>query len=318
MNAPGLKMKERFRLSRFVRGEKASPDPVILNHRRIFILPTRRGLGFAFLATLLFFIGFVYNNNPVYLLAFLLAGIFFLSTVHTFRTLAGLVIREGYGKPVFAGDTAAFPIHIDNPTSLLRPQIRIEGQPETELTLPPESRSQIFVHRTAARRGWCEAGPITLCSTFPLGLFRAWSPLRFNMKILVYPQLAEAGVPLPPLSAGPDRDGVGRQGSDEFYGLKNYSAGDPVRRIHWKAYAKGYGVLSKQYRGGGSGELWLDFDETPGGGTEERLSRLCRWVLEADQAGLRYGLRLPGNRIMPADGAQHRQSCLEALALYPL
>jgi hypothetical protein len=25
---------------------------------------------------------------------------------------------------------------------------------------------------------------------------------------------------------------------------------------------------------------------------------------------------LPGARIMPADGAQHRQSCLEALALY--
>jgi uncharacterized protein (DUF58 family) len=317
MSALGL--KERFRLSRFVRGEKASPDPVTLTHRRIFILPTLRGLGFAFLAVLLFFIAFVYNNNPVYLLAFLLAGIFFIATLHTFRTLAGLVIREGHGKPVFAGDTAAFPLRIDNPTTLPRPQILIEGQPETEFALPPDSRQQIFVHRTALRRGWCEAGTITLCSTFPLGLFRAWSPLRFNMKILVYPKPAEAGIPLPPMSASPSREGAGRKGSDDFYGLKTYSAGDPVRRIHWKAYAKGQGVLSKQYGGGnGGGELWLDFDETPGRGTEEKLSRLCRWVLEADQAGLRYGLLLPGIRIMPADGAQHRQSCLEALALHPL
>jgi uncharacterized protein (DUF58 family) len=316
MNTLGL--KERFRLSRFVLGEKASPGPVTLNHRRIFILPTLSGLGFAFLVVLLFFIAFVYNNNPVYLLSFLLAGIFFLATVHTFRTLAGLTVREGHGQPVFAGDTAAFPIHIDNPTPLFRPQILIEGQSGAEFALQPESGKRLFVYRPAARRGWCEAGTVTICSTFPLGLFRAWSPLRFNMKILVYPQPAEAGIPLPPLSASPDREGAGRKGSDEFYGLKNYSAGDPVRRIHWKAYAKGYGVLSKQYGGGSGGEFWLNFDETPGRGTEERLSRLCRWVLEADQAGLRYGLLLPGIRIMPAGGAQHRQSCLEALALYPL
>lgn len=53
MNA--LALKERFRLSRFVLGETAVPGPVTLNHRRIFILPTRRGLGFALLTALLFF-----------------------------------------------------------------------------------------------------------------------------------------------------------------------------------------------------------------------------------------------------------------------
>lgn len=315
MAAMGL--KERFRLSRFVLGEKASPEPVTLNHRRIFILPTARGVGFALLTVLLFLIAFVYNNNLVYLLSFLLAGVFFITTVHTFRTLSGLVIREGRGKPVFAGEQAVFTLHIDNPSALARPQIRIAGQPETVLSILPGNRSRAYVYRTAAQRGWCEAGTITLYTTFPLGLFRAWAPLRFNLKILVYPHPAEAGMPFSPPSDSHHPQGDRQKGNDDFYGLKNYVAGDSIRRIHWKAYAKGHGVFSKQYGSGGMGELWLDFDETPGSGAEERLSRLCRWVIEADKAGLRYGLSLPGTRLPPAGGALHRQSCLEALALYP-
>lgn len=314
-----LSLKGRFRLSRFIRGEKASLEPVTLNHRRIFILPTTRGLGFALLAALLFFIAFVYNNNLVYLLSFLLASIFFISTVHTFRMLSGLVIRKGQGKPVFAGETAAFLIHIENPSSFPRPQIKIgsENQPETALSLQPDSQNQAFIYRVTAQRGWCEAGTITFSSTFPLGLFRAWTPLRLNLKVLVYPKPAETDWLFPSLSASLNPQGASQKGNDDFYGLKNYIAGDPIRRIHWKAYAKGYGVFSKQYDSGSSGELWLDFDETTGYGVEERLSQLCRWIIEADKAGLRYGLRLPGTRLLPATGILHRQACLEALALYP-
>ena len=51
-------------------------------------------------------------------------------------------------------------------------------------------------------------------------------------------------------------------------------------------------------------------------GTEEKLSRLTRWVLDAHASGLSYGLRLPGKKIEPANGDAHRQKCLEALALF--
>jgi uncharacterized protein (DUF58 family) len=311
-----LALKERFKLSRFVLGEQASPGPVILNHRRIFILPTKRGLGFTFLTALLFFIAFVYNNNLVYLLSFLLAGVFFITTVHSFKALSGLMVREGQGKPVFAGETVAFSIHIDNPAPFHRPQIKIEGQSETTLSLQPDSRNQTSVYRPATKRGWCEAGTITLFSTFPLGLFRVWSPLRFNLKVLVYPKPAVTALPFPQAAFNMNPEGASQKGSDDFYGLKNYETGDPVRHIHWKAYAKGLGVFSKQYGAGNSGELWLDLDTAPGYDAEERLSQLCRWVIDADKAGLRYGLCLPGIQLAPDAGAPHRQSCLEALALY--
>jgi len=46
------------------------------------------------------------------------------------------------------------------------------------------------------------------------------------------------------------------------------------------------------------------------------LSRLCRWVIDADEAGIAYGLSLPGLHLAPACGERHRQQCLEALALF--
>jgi uncharacterized protein (DUF58 family) len=65
------------------------------------------------------------------------------------------------------------------------------------------------------------------------------------------------------------------------------------------------------------GELWLRAEALPDElGVEEKLSRLARWVLEADAARLRYGLDLPGMSVPLGYGGVHRERCLEALALF--
>ncbi len=45
------------------------------------------------------------------------------------------------------------------------------------------------------------------------------------------------------------------------------------------------------------------------------MSRLTRWVLDADASGARWSLRIPGRTIGLDGGPTHRQRCLEALAL---
>lgn len=52
-----------------------------------------------------------------------------------------------------------------------------------------------------------------------------------------------------------------------------------------------------------------------GADQEERLSQMCRWVLNAENAGLAYGFRLAGLIIEPNRGDKHSRQCLEALAL---
>ena len=154
---------------------------------------------------------------------------------------------------------------------------------------------------------------------FPLGLLRAWSYIQPDMRCIVYPKPDEAMLPLPEASAGTGEKRVAGGGNDDFSGLRSYQAGDSPRHIHWKAAARGQGLQTKVFSGRAAAELWLDWDQMPAHiDTEMRLSRLTRWVLAADQDGLRYGLRLPGIELEPDAGETHRLACLRELALYGL
>lgn len=316
-----LSFKQRFKLSRFFQGEPAVKGPLELTQRRVFILPTQRGFGMVLTIILLLLTAFIYNNNLVYLLAFLVASIFFITILHTYKSLAGLVVHVGYVPPVFVGEAARFLLTVTNPEHHERPALTACLAVEQDFSLDANSGKTLTLQLPTRQRGWQSMGTVTLSSVYPFGIFRAWSPLRFTSKVLVYPKPGHQQVPLPfpsggnKAKAGPRA--IDRSGKDDFNGIRDYQAGDSLRQIHWRAYAKGQGLLSKQYAAeAGGSELWLDYEHTPGAQVEERLSLLCRWVLDAEMAGLRYGLRLPGRQLAPDQGQLHQSACLEALALF--
>ena len=311
-----LSFKERFQLSRFFSGERPSADAVLLNQRRTFILPTPRGLGFALLLLVLLLIAFIYGNNLVYLLTFLLASIFFITILHTFNSLSGLIVRKGRTMPVFLGEPAGFEVLIDNPAAIKRYHLQITLKNTESLTIEANSKTGIFLYSMTTKRGWHKAGTITLASTFPFGLFRAWSPIRFNFNTLVYPQPADADMPFPETNLANSESGQHNRGDEDFYGIQDYQAGDAIKNIHWKAFAKGLGLFSKHYGGEHSAQIWLDYQQTPGNTTEERLSRLCRWLIDAEKLGIDYGFILADLKLAPDHGPQHYKKCLEALALF--
>ncbi len=74
--------------------------------------------------------------------------------------------------------------------------------------------------------------------------------------------------------------------------------------------------MTKHYSADYATEVYLDYSNTPGATTEERLSQLCRWVLDAEAAGIRYGFKIPGLNLPASLGAAHAAQCLQALALF--
>ena len=319
--ASRLSFKQRFKLSRFFEGEDPVGGPIELTQRRVFILPTQRGMGMVLTIVLLLLTAFIYNNNLVYLLSFLVGSIFFVTILHTYKALSGLVVKVGFVQPVFAGDAARLPLTVDNPASQIRPALAARLDTEQEFSLDANVSKTLSLLMPTQKRGWQPMGTVTLSSAYPFGIFRAWSPLRFDCKVLVYPKPSKHSAPLPVPSEGRrSKTGpraIDRSGKEDFNGIRDYQPGDSLRQIHWRAYAKGQGLLSKQYAAeAGGNELCLDYEYTPGGQREERLSLLCRWVLDAESAGLRYGLRLPGKQMAPDQGQKHQSACLEALALF--
>lgn len=311
---------QRFRLSRFIKGEKVVNKSLTLSHKRIFILPTKFGLGFVGLIILLLLIAFVYNNNLAYQLAFLLASIFFITILHSYQSLTALVIRQSNSQAVFAGESIGFEIEVDNASETDRFNLRAELETSLTFSVAAKSNKRLMLYAVSVKRGWHQLKTITLSSTYPLGLFRAWAPLYFSTKQLVYPKPCHVERPFPEnegnqLQALQNRT-LSQASDDEFNGLKEFQQGDSIRHIHWKAFAKGQGLMSKQYAGNNLTECWLDYGQTPGHNTEDKLSQLCRWVIDAEKVNIKYGLSLPGFKLEPNSGERHYKKCLEALALY--
>ncbi|QSA96483.1 DUF58 domain-containing protein [Methylococcus sp. EFPC2] len=310
----GLTFRERLDPRRFFRGEKAVDGPIQLDHRRVFILPNRRGWALALLLTIQVLTATQYSNNLTFILTFLLASIALLGILYGFRNLAGIRLRRGRVSPVFVGEKAHFELHIDNPTTAPRLAIvlTLEQSPKLTIHLPPGESLTIPLPVPAERRGWLNLPTVTLSSTFPLGLFRAWSPVNLKQRVLVYPRPSPDPLPFP---EHPGTEGH-RLDHDDFHGFQSYQPGDPLRHIHWKGVAKGQGVHIKEYRGAEHHELLFDWVLTPGKDTEAKLSRLCRWVIDAESAGIPYSLRIPGLSVLPGRGPLHMSRCLEGLALF--
>ena len=180
--------------------------------------------------------------------------------------------------------------------------MRIGNATPIRLDIPPKNTVLAPLRVRAEKRGWLELETVTISTLFPLGIFYAWSPINLKYRILVYPRPSRERLPFPRFS-GARVDASAGSASDDFQGFRAYHAGDPLKRIHWKSLAKGLDPLIKQYSGGETETLRLSWSATEGTDTEARLSRLCRWVLDAEQARMRYSLDLPGIAIPAGRGA---------------
>lgn len=291
-----------------------------LVQRRIFILPT--GYGLLFVLTLLLMLTGAINYTLAlgFVLTFLLAALGVLSILHTFRNLAQLRITPGKAEPVFAGSDAHFSFRLDNPGGLDRYAIGLKRHKRAAPSwcdVEARGSSTVQVAIPAERRGRLRPGRLTAFTRYPLGLCHAWSYVDLDVTCVVYPHPEPAGAPLPPPTPVRGDGANAGDGRDDFAGLRAYHPGDSPRHVAWKAAARDQGLLTKVFAGRANAELWLNWDDLPPAlGVEARLSRLARWVLDADAAGLAYGLRLPGQTLDPASGRGQRERALEMLALF--
>ena len=290
---------------------------MVLTRKRLYMLPTRHGLLFCLVLLAIFLASVNYNNGLGYGLTFLLASTALISMLHTHRNLSGLEVTVLSPGPVFAGENTFFRVCVQNVTGYMRVAIWLYCEDHRQLFhVDPETTVQLEVPVTTGSRGYITCPPIRLSSAYPMGLLYTWSaPVRSEARGVVYP-VPQGSLPLPtsPARARFSESGRTREG-DDFAGLREYAHGDSPRHIHWKAAASHNELLTKQFSGEGSEEIWLAWDAVPGP-VESRLSQLSKWVTVAEAAGARYGLSIPGELRRPERGPGHYHGCLKALALW--
>ena len=158
---------------------------------------------------------------------------------------------------------------------------------------------------------------ITLWTVYPLGLFQARSKIRVNAVYIVYPKPVGTRQ-WPPMESHEDDAGEGfyNRGGDDFVGSHPWRIGESMHHIDWRAGARGRPMSVKEFTGGGAEQLWFDWNQLAGLDTETRLSQLARWVLEAEEQGREFGLRIPGKTLPLDSGPGHTTKGLETLAVF--
>ena len=302
-------------------------DNCLLTQRNVYILPTKAGIVFAATLVVMLIASINYQLNLGYVLTFLLMGSGIVSMHLTHATLRGLSLRMRASAAGFAGDATMLDIVLINPGGA-RHALDIHFHDRTHsgvrfasCDVPAQGQETVQVSMVPPRRGWHAVPTLVVQTTFPLGLFRAWTIWRPAAKVLAYPRPEAPAPPLPPMKAAMGERALPQSPSgNETDGVRPWRRGDSMRQVAWKKVARTGEMISRDTAASGSREVWIDWSAStaagPGNDVEQRLSRMCSWVLAAERAGLNYGLRLPGREQTPGQGDAHKRGALEALALW--
>lgn len=292
---------------------------VKLNRKNLYTFPNLTGLIYLATTFVIWLLGTNYQNNLILGLSYLLVSIFVVSILHAFANLAGISIRFVGARPAFAGDVAAFILELDstNKAGCDNLELRWPGGETQVITLDHNEPQQIVVRAPSRQRGYLHPGRLLVQSRFPLGIIRCWTWLNLDATALIYPSPIITDEPHAQASNGREEGGTSQRGGDDFSGLRDYQAGDPIKHIAWKQFAQDKGLFTKEYEAFLSAEKWLDWNSL-NHPQELRLSGLCYWALEYERRQIPYGLNLPGLTLAPAIGEHHQQAVLTALAEFNL
>ena len=286
---------------------------------RVYILPTRQGYMLLLILLVMLLGSINYSNNMAFLLTFLIVGIGHNAMWYTHRNLLGLKVTVLPVQPAFAGARPVLALRLEETDGRPREALRLAAgeQESPPAFLEPGASVDVAIALEPRPRGIYQLPRQRLSTRYPLGLLEAWTWLTLDTEVVVYPVPFPVGS-VPPAAA----DGEGEAAAvpnardalpDE---IRDYRPGDSPNRIAWKTVARTGRLFVRDSAGGDAAPTWLDWDAVHDPDPEYRLSVLCHLVLEANAAGQPFGLRLPGQRLGPDAGPEHRDRCLRALALF--
>lgn len=300
-----------------------SHDSVLLTQKRIFIFPSRIGLLFLMLISLMFLTAVNYQNNLLFSFSCLLVSIMVSAIAFTYRNLSGLKISAGKCVSVYEGEFVNVDVKLESHKGGVKEGVYLGFDRNSDVQMDAISDEVIGkLCFKAMTRGWVNVPRFTLFSHYPLGLLRCWTWTKLEFDAVVYPTPVYMPFKRALVDEGDEvnEDQVDSlikgQSADDFHGFKTYQPGDSLKHVAWRQYAKTSQLLTKEFSSYEGVSRWLDWNVLDGVSVERRLQILCGWVLTSNENTDEYGLIIPGCTIGLGQGSSHKLQCLRALALY--
>jgi uncharacterized protein (DUF58 family) len=199
-------------------------------------------------------VSLVLGNELMFLVTFSLLGLMVLAKVFAYWTLRPLHLEVSGTPEAVEGQEVSMTLKLVNRGVFPRYLVEVELQlpPRVEAVdrphlvfgqIPPHQSSEAKLRVRFHKRGIQSVGRALLLAQDPLGLFIATRQVKTSDQVLVYPH--PKPLPVEPQGAMHTLDWNERSAQtslpslsgDEFWGVRPYQIGDPLKRIHWKITA---------------------------------------------------------------------------------
>jgi uncharacterized protein (DUF58 family) len=282
------------------------------------------GVGFAALNT---------GNNLLYLVLSLMLSFLVLSGVLSEAALRGIGVRRKLPTEIFAGAGQLAAVDVTNglrrvPSFALviedlafdphRPHATVPLGRAFVLRVPPGATERRFYTLRWPARGDLRLYGFRVSTRFPFGLFSKALLLEAPGEALVYPGLESVSQAGEPRGEEEGRATIATPASGtEVAGVRDWRAGDPARRIHWRASLRRGALVVRESEGERQAEqeVRLRTRGTQRGEPFERaVSRAASETVALLDAGALVTLRTDSQRFAPGDGPAQRARLLRFLA----
>ena len=290
-----------------------------LTSRRIYIFLTTEGGLFALTLLCLFLAGVNYANNLVLGLCFFLVAVFVVSFHVTHAQLLKLRVKLIETMPAEVGSVAVVTLELQERLGRGR-QLRCEllGQRAVECSLL-EEREVLELSLVGERTGLCELPALKVSSCYPFGLTRSWAYMRLKTPVFFWPKPFETRVP--PLESEHQQKKAEPEplsalgGSEDFDRLRQHEPGEGTRRISWRHYARGQGLLSLQFSESKAHGRCLSYARTKGASADARYGELVHWVTTYARMNKPFSLKIGAHTLKQGSGRLHELEALRRIAI---
>lgn len=280
-------------------------------HKNIKVRPTKYFFILILAIVSLFIQAYMHNYNIVYIMMFFLVSVAGTSTLFGMLNLHPLEITFLSHGRLFATQEGEITLLARNTSSYALYDLHFSyaKSKQTLSTLKGHESKALSFSTLFSQRGKHPLQKLYVLSLFPLIHERKMRTYLLEKELIVYPK--PNGVSLiKQLAQKKQQSGD----LDDFKGITRFIDGENISSIHWASLAKSDTLMSKRFLYTQSQEkLHFSFRDLQGD-TEDRLSQLTLWVLEASELGFDFTLELGGRSYDSAK--EDLDAILTQLALY--
>ncbi|PWH12976.1 MAG: hypothetical protein DDG60_11210 [Anaerolineae bacterium] len=208
----------------------------------------------------------------VYLSALLLLSAWLWAKISLWRVG---ILRKARSLRASVGDIFEETFEISNASGLPRLFLEVENRsslPQAAgsrvVTMLSAGETRTYLARTwLTRRGAFPLGPTVLRSGDPFGFFTVSRTFPAEDSLLVLPLILPiSAFPSPPglLPGGKAIQRKAYEVTPHAAGVREYTTGDPLKRIHWPSTARRGQLMVKEFEQDPQAELWLFLDAQSG------------------------------------------------------